>query len=188
MPVMDGYEATRRIKADAQQKQAQSPVIIALTASAFEENRAEIIAAGCDDFVRKPIQADLIFEKIAQYLEITYRYSDDALSSESSLTTPNIAAPNIATLRTDALRTDAIALKTEHWVEHWAKHCAEDLTVMSPEWIKQLNQAAIQVDADAIFKLLEQIPDTHSSLARALSDLTQGFYFDEIIQLTQLKV
>ena len=158
MPVMDGYEATRRIKADAQQKQAQPPVIIALTASAFEENRTDIIAAGCDDFVRKPIQADLILEKIAQYLGVRYRYSGDELPSDSSL---------------PALNTDAIALQSE------------DLSVMPPEWIKQLHEAAITVDADAIFNLLEQIPENYSSLRKVLSDLTQGFYFDEIIHLTQ---
>ncbi|MEM9007443.1 MAG: ATP-binding protein [Cyanobacteria bacterium P01_F01_bin.86] len=160
MPVMDGYEATRRIKADAQQNQVKPSVIIALTASAFEENRADMIAAGCDDFVRKPIQADLIFEKIAQYLGVRYRYSGDELPSDSSL---------------PSLRSDAITLQPE------------DLSVMSPVWIKQLHEAAIKVDADAIFSLLEHIPDNHPSIAQALADLTTGFYFDEIIHLTQIE-
>ena len=47
------YGATRRIKAT---EQGQSTKVIALTASAFEEDRHEVWAAGCDDFVRKPFR------------------------------------------------------------------------------------------------------------------------------------
>ncbi|MBM0745589.1 response regulator (plasmid) [Phormidium sp. CLA17] len=63
MPVMDGYEATRYIKA---QLQGQATVIIAITASVLDEERAIVLAAGCDDFVRKPVWEDIVFEKIAQ--------------------------------------------------------------------------------------------------------------------------
>ena len=73
MPVMDGYEATRRIKSTPR---GQGTVIIALTASAFEEERSQVIAAGCDDFVRKPLQAELIFSKMADYLGIKYIYNN----------------------------------------------------------------------------------------------------------------
>ena len=47
---------------------------MALTASAFEENEETGIASGCDDFVRKPIQASEIFEKMAQHLGVRYQY------------------------------------------------------------------------------------------------------------------
>ena len=52
MPVMDGYEATRRIKATPK---GQDTVIVALTASAFEEQRSAVMSAGCDGFVRHRI-------------------------------------------------------------------------------------------------------------------------------------
>lgn len=68
MPVMDGYEATRAIKA---QSQGQATVI-ALTASAFEEQQTKILAAGCDDLVCKPFQTQTILDKIAQHLGIEY--------------------------------------------------------------------------------------------------------------------
>jgi signal transduction histidine kinase len=58
MPVMDGHEATKRIKRMSQSNHAPVPnvdtVIIALTASAFEEDRRMILDEGCDDFVRSP--------------------------------------------------------------------------------------------------------------------------------------
>jgi signal transduction histidine kinase/DNA-binding response OmpR family regulator len=73
MPVMDGYEATRTIKSSTK---GQATVIIALTASAFEHERAIVLSAGCDDFVRKPARESLIFDKIAQHLGITFRYAE----------------------------------------------------------------------------------------------------------------
>jgi signal transduction histidine kinase/CheY-like chemotaxis protein len=65
MPVMDGYEATRRIKATAR---GQATVIIAITASAFESDRTLILTEGCDDFVRKPFIEEEIYEKLEKHL------------------------------------------------------------------------------------------------------------------------
>jgi signal transduction histidine kinase/FixJ family two-component response regulator len=73
MPIMDGYEATRQIKA-----LVSPPIIIALSGSALAEERAIALGAGCDDFVRKPFQEAEIFEKIAQYLGVRYRHEDRA--------------------------------------------------------------------------------------------------------------
>jgi len=71
MPVMDGYEATKHIKAHLK---GQATAIIALTASILEEERAVILSAGCDDFVRKPFREAVIFDKMAQYLGVSYVY------------------------------------------------------------------------------------------------------------------
>ncbi len=80
MPVMDGYEATRTIKSSTK---GQATVIIALTASAFEHERAIVLSAGCDDFVRKPARESLIFDKIAEHLGITFRYAEPPRPSRS---------------------------------------------------------------------------------------------------------
>jgi predicted ATPase/signal transduction histidine kinase/CheY-like chemotaxis protein/tRNA A-37 threonylcarbamoyl transferase component Bud32 len=81
MPVMNGYEATERIKASPKGKET---VIIALTASILEEERSLIFAAGCDDLVYKPFRPQTIFEKMAHYLGLRYIYETTALSSVSS--------------------------------------------------------------------------------------------------------
>lgn len=81
MPEMDGYEATRRIKAS---EYSWSPKILALTANAFEEERLVALAIGCDDFIRKPCQEEVILEKIAEHLGVRYLYDE---SVESPLTT-----------------------------------------------------------------------------------------------------
>lgn len=81
MPVMDGYEATKQIKS---QPQGEKTIIIALTASAFEEERVEILAAGCDDFMRKPFYETELLEKIGQHLNVNYLYQEQVESSTTA--------------------------------------------------------------------------------------------------------
>ncbi|PSF36120.1 hypothetical protein C7H19_14050 [Aphanothece hegewaldii CCALA 016] len=86
MPIMDGYEAIRRIRhLEKQSQTSHQTYIIALTASAFDEQQTEILKAGADDFVSKPFQEALLFEKISQYLKVRYLYQDE-LTTESKKT------------------------------------------------------------------------------------------------------
>jgi len=73
MPVMDGFEATRRIRALPGGDQVK---IVAITASAFKEQRSKILAAGCDEIIHKPYQAHDIFDAMAQQLGVRYRYEE----------------------------------------------------------------------------------------------------------------
>jgi signal transduction histidine kinase/CheY-like chemotaxis protein/DNA-binding LacI/PurR family transcriptional regulator len=73
MPVMDGYEATRQIKARAQATGRQA-IVVALTASAFEGDREAILAAGCDDFVRKPFLEREVFDVLQRHLGVRFVY------------------------------------------------------------------------------------------------------------------
>jgi CheY-like chemotaxis protein len=65
LPVMDGWEATRQVKANPQT--AAIPVI-ALTAHAMVEDREKAMAAGCNDFDTKPIELPRLLEKIKALL------------------------------------------------------------------------------------------------------------------------
>jgi CheY-like chemotaxis protein len=71
MPVVDGYEATRRIKATTR---GQATVIVALTASALEEDRLVILSEGCDAYIRKPFREEELLEVIAKHLGVRYVY------------------------------------------------------------------------------------------------------------------
>ncbi len=64
MPVMDGYESTRKIRAWEKQTSTKPSIIIALTAHALTEARDKIIEAGCDSFLTKPISKDKIISTI----------------------------------------------------------------------------------------------------------------------------
>ena len=81
MPVMDGLEATRRIKAS---ESGANTKIIALTAHALEEERREILAAGCDDFIRKPYRDTEIFEALAKHLSVHFLYSEEPAPATTS--------------------------------------------------------------------------------------------------------
>lgn len=87
MPIMDGYEAIRRIKATAHGK---ATPVIAVTASAFEEERSNIFEAGADGFLGKPLQIDELFETIQEHLGVVYVYSD--VTTPASLAMIDVAA------------------------------------------------------------------------------------------------
>ncbi|MDJ1178120.1 ATP-binding protein [Roseofilum sp. BLCC_M91] len=95
MPVMNGFEATQTIKATTA---GQATAIIALTASVLEEERAVVVSAGCDDFLRKPFREDDIFKMMEKYLGVRYVYEDitqsrqEILQETEVLTSENILA------------------------------------------------------------------------------------------------
>ncbi|XGB40327.1 MAG: response regulator [Cyanobacteria bacterium LVE1205-1] len=86
MPDMDGYEATRCIRElSHHQPEVMNPVIIALTAHILPKNHDQAIAAGCDDFIAKPIQVKELYGKLAHYLGI----HDTLISEEPSSLLPS---------------------------------------------------------------------------------------------------
>jgi CheY-like chemotaxis protein len=153
MPVMDGYEATKRIKGTTQ---GQSTVIVALTASAFEEDRKLVLSAGCDDFVRKPFREHEIFDALTNHLGVRFIYDE-----EGTQPTPAQAAESEQVLS------------------------AQSMATMPADWLARLHQAAIQADADLALDLTEEIRAKHVSLADALASLINNFRFDTLMELTQ---
>jgi PAS domain S-box-containing protein len=156
MPVMDGYEATKQIKSHLR---GQATAIIALTASAFEEDRSMVLEAGCDDFIRKPLQKDQLLEKIGQHLGAVYIYEEES--------SPKSGASQ---------KTEKIVLSTD---------LRELLAQMSPEWVAELHSAASQGSDDIILELLDMVPPENSRLAEVIADLAKNFQFDKIMKLTQ---
>jgi CheY-like chemotaxis protein len=73
MPIMDGLEATRRIKADPR---GAKTVVIALTASAMDDDRRTVFQSGADGFVSKPCREEDLLEKIRASLGVAYIYED----------------------------------------------------------------------------------------------------------------
>jgi CheY-like chemotaxis protein len=65
LPVIDGWEATRRLKADEATRRIP---VIALTAHAMAGDREQALAAGCDDFDTKPVELPRLLEKITALL------------------------------------------------------------------------------------------------------------------------
>ncbi|WOD40054.1 ATP-binding protein [Nodosilinea sp. E11] len=101
MPVMNGYAATRAIKAMAG---GEKTPIIAVTASVFEDERANIFSAGCNDLVRKPIDEVVLLDRLAQYLALEYIYTDTVTS------TAVVPSPSQAAIAT------ALARQSQSWI------------------------------------------------------------------------
>ncbi|MBD0314505.1 MAG: response regulator, partial [Microcoleus sp. T3-bin5] len=156
MPVLDGYQAAQQIRAQQQNNEAPT-IIIAITGSTFEEERHQASAAGCDDFVRKPFRAEIIFETIAQHLGVRYHYAAEPESLSTGTT--SVFKPS-KTIEVDQLNHMPLAWRTE------------------------LHQAAICVDAEAIGQLIKQIPESQADLAKALTYLIDQFQFEEIVART----
>ncbi len=80
MPIMDGYEATKKIRTLA--SRTNHPKIIAVTASVLEEKRVAVISNGCDDIVIKPYSETDIVEMLQKHLDVKFIYTDDKVSDE----------------------------------------------------------------------------------------------------------
>jgi CheY-like chemotaxis protein len=112
MPLLDGREAIRRIR--ALPARAKTP-IIAITASAFEENRRDMIEAGADDFLGKPFRERELFDKLARLIGVEYVYAEEKAKSAPAVSTEPLSRQKIEAaishdlrirLRDAALRAD----------------------------------------------------------------------------------
>ena len=73
MPVMNGYNLTLQLR---QLPSLQDKLIIATSASVFERDRQKCLAAGCDDFIPKPVDAALLFDLLRRQLDLEWIYED----------------------------------------------------------------------------------------------------------------
>ncbi|MBW4643252.1 MAG: response regulator [Goleter apudmare HA4340-LM2] len=166
MPVMDGYEATKVIKARKIRYFQQSPclmppspIIIALTASAFEEERQKILATGCDDFIRKPFTQELLLAKVSEHLGVKY-------ISQVETANTIVASQKIQTLPSEA-------------------DLRGHLSQMPSEWLGDLRHAAASCSDGMILELLEQVPSDQSQLFGLFRDLANNYQFEKIMELTR---
>ncbi|WP_293350370.1 MULTISPECIES: PAS domain S-box protein [unclassified Microcoleus] len=85
MPVMDGWEATRRLR---QLPELKDAVILALSASVYETTRQKSILAGCDNFVTKPIQTNDLLELLRLHLRLEWIYEEGSETKKRKAQTP----------------------------------------------------------------------------------------------------
>ena len=152
MPVMDGYEATKRIKGTLK---GQATAVIAITASVWEEEKAVILSAGSEDFVRKPFHTEAIFDIMAKHLGVGYIYQDRELPSDFS----NVTGEPL--------------------------NLTDVLAAMSKKWIVKLYQAAIDADSELVFQLFEEIPESRAFELQTLRGWVNKFQFEKILDLTE---
>ncbi|WOD40322.1 PAS domain S-box protein [Nodosilinea sp. E11] len=111
MPDQDGCDTTRRIRSEAKASGLPDPIIIALTAQASNDERSQAFAAGCDDFLSKPVQLDQLLGKITDHLGLQYRHAESPepqISSRLDASALQVMPPDwIAALYQTALLCDS---------------------------------------------------------------------------------
>ncbi|MFP4009205.1 MAG: response regulator, partial [Spirulinaceae cyanobacterium] len=157
MPVMDGCEATRRIKADPR---SQNTIIVALTANVFEQQRQEIFKAGCDDFLFKPLQTQALLDLLHRYLGTTEQPQNPP---DASASTP-----------------------TDFYDPENLNRWRSQLQTLPATWVTQLENAAAQCSERLIHQLLTELPPEQASLVAVIRHLTEDFRFDIVMEMAQL--
>jgi PAS domain S-box-containing protein len=153
MPVMNGFEATRRIRAHPN---GHEPVIIALTASALEGERGMATDSGANDFLSKPCSESELWKKIREHLGLSYRYADEQISQnmDSSVAA---AAPLPATLR--ELPEELIA-QLAHAIRNGQKDRMDELLAVigerDPRLARVLKGLADGYEYDTLTRLLDE--------------------------------
>jgi CheY-like chemotaxis protein len=155
MPVLDGYEATRRIRALAEEGEALT--IIALTASALEEDRTEVLAQGCDGFIRKPFRQEELFDALSQHAGVRFIYQEGEEGQEE------VGAAEAQTADIGCY-TNAISC-------------------LPAELVEQLREATLQADLDLIARAIRAIREHDAELAATLKELARNFDHDGILML-----
>ncbi len=153
MPVMDGLEATRRIRKSAP---GTGTVIIALTASAMEEDRHGVMQAGADELIGKPFREADLLEKIRVHLGLAYVYADQA--TEQELTSTDAA---VRSSKSDALDT------------------------LPVEWADDMRRAIFNGEKDRVNTLIATVPPRDAEFAQALQRLADRYEYDALTQLLE---
>ncbi len=145
MPGLDGYEAIRQIR----KWKGKGGYHHCLTASSFEDEREHVLAAGCDDFLRKPFRETEIFDLLHTHLGVRYVYEEPLQSGEkrTDRTIENLLTPAILATLPPALYTD-------------------------------LQQAVNVTDPGMMHQLLLKVREHDADLADVLHQLVQEFRFD----------
>ncbi|MBI9045747.1 MAG: PAS domain S-box protein [Anaerolineaceae bacterium] len=173
MPVMDGFTATQQIK---KQPGGEKTRIIALTASAFEEDRNQMIASGCDDLIIKPYQEIELFRALEKHLNIEFIYlnptdKDQTLSSTADLTTEDSGIVGLLTQMTEdhlELKIKALSIENIRELKHLVTtfntqaiiEFAERIEESDPELSDYIIDSAVQYEYHLIIKILDNILET----------------------------
>ena len=146
MAEMDGLAAARRIRENG----FDTVKIIGISASAFEEDRAACLAAGCDDFVSKPVNRMQILEKMAAHLDVVFDLSDDGAAGQR---------------------------QEPAYEKVWGPDLIADLP---PDIVRLLRQAVFSFDYEMTLAAIDQIRDIDAYLAERLAAQAANYQFGRL--------
>jgi CheY-like chemotaxis protein len=124
--------------------------IVALTASAFDEERDAILEAGADAVLRKPCREGDLLEEIRKQLGVDYQYGEPPPPERTSHV------------------PDVMAMRHEH------------VRVLPPKLVADLREAVHAADYERLTELIGQIPAEQGAVAEALRELCERYGYEEI--------
>jgi len=153
MPVMTGLEATAKIRT---RPLGQDTIIIALTASALDNDRRRVMEGGVDDFLSKPCREDQLLEKIQAHFGLTYAYADHEESEPAG-------EEAVASAGLDAGR----------------------LAALPSGVIDQMRHAVLAGEKDLLDRLIRKVQESDTRSANTLKGLADKYEYDALINLLQ---
>jgi CheY-like chemotaxis protein len=150
MPVMDGHEAIRQIRAMPGGHEAK---IIAITASALDENRQDLLSIGADDFISKPFREVELFRKIHAHVGVEYVYAED--SEEDA----NVEKEAVVELTPGSLAG------------------------LPQDLIDPMREAVITADLDQLLVTIQAVESHDARVARGLRRLAEAFQYQKLLDL-----
>lgn len=168
MPVMDGLTATAAIRRDPA---LLNTVVIAVSASVFDQDIEEMMLAGCDDFIGKPVSADDLVMKLSSHLPINFKTSepfaqgvvqieDRASSSLSKSVLYGISKQQLDNMREALGVGDIDTLRLS--LESIEKTLRDKQHLSSHEWLVRYHQLLDQFDLEGVSQLLDEINSEQS--------------------------
>ena len=151
MPEMDGLEATRKIKASLGGKDT---VIVALTASAMDDDREAALMSGADDFLSKPCREEELLRKVGDHLKIEYEYEEKNSDHENGLQAEG------------------------------ETFSAEKLRLLPLKLRNKFRDAILEGDKKGLDRLIREVGETADvGIAQVLQGLANNYEYDALMRL-----
>jgi CheY-like chemotaxis protein len=147
MPVMDGYEACRDIKAT---DEGRRTAIVAVTANAFDDTRQQVFEAGVDAYLRKPFREHELLEVIRTCLPVQYLYEGDT------------AAPVVVPVGEETSGPEGVAAR---------------IAALPPDLVEAMRQATIRADLRRLRGLIREVEKRSPQVAAHLLELANRYQY-----------
>ena len=153
MPVMNGLEATRLIR---KSPKGYDTKIVAVTAHALEQEHEEIMAAGCDGFIRKPYKTVDVYDMMVSQLGLQFIFSRET--------------GTMAALQADDTKKPD-------------RELSKRILNLSMEIIQQLRNAVLRLDEEQCLRLIDQMGDDSQKPGADLRQMVKNFQYKDIMAL-----
>jgi len=149
MPVMDGYEAIRKIKAAPQ---GTNTKVVALSLSVSDEQKKRVMAIGCDDFLQKPFKDSQVFEMLERHIGVRFLFQEMQPENDESSQQFDI---KLLAEQSESWRNDfEIALRNINLKQ--VKNLITKIETSAPALAKILTKRIDDFEYEQVFELLDK--------------------------------